>query len=381
MILGIDASNIRAGGGLTHLRELMNNIELSKTGFEKVVLWSSISTLDKIQDRPWLEKKTHRLMNSNSVAQLLWQLFFFKGSAKRSGCTLVFAPGSTFISGFRPYVTLSQNMLPFEWNETLRFKSWITRLRFLVLHLTQSFTFKRASGVIFLTNYARNYISKKIKIEPDRTTIIPHGISTLFLNKPKEQKEIKAYTPDHPYRLLYVSIVTVYKHQWNVARAVSALRKKGYPVVLDLVGPKTEEGFALLSPVMKSEDPENKFIFFHGQANKEELIAFYQHADAFVFASSCENMPIILIEAMTAGLPIACSASGPMPEVLKDNGFYFDPENVDSITEALVQLIENPVLRYQRSMKVFDEVGNYTWKDCALNTFDYLYKVAKQHNN
>lgn len=376
MILGIEASNIRAGGGLTHLTEILTNIEQQEIGFDKVIVWASTSTLAKLPERDWLMKKSNTMIDRSFVTALIWQILFFKREARNENCSLVFAPGSTFISGFRPFVTLSQNMLPFEKEESSRFKSRIARLRFKMLNLTQSLTFKRANGLIFLTNYARDYITKAIHVDTANTTIIPHGISTFFLNNPKEQKAFGTYNQRNPYRLLYVSIVTVYKHQWNVVKAVSELRRKGYPVVLDLVGPKTDEGFALLKPVMESEDAEQQFIFYHGMADKEQLKDFYQQADAFVFASSCENMPIILIEAMTAGLPIACSDRGPMPEVLKENGFYFDPENVSSISDALIRMMENPDLRSQMADNAINDVKGYTWKVCAQNTFKYLYQVA-----
>ena len=55
--------------------------------------------------------------------------------------------------------------------------------------------------------------------------------------------------------------------------------------------------------------------------------AVLKRAHLFVFASSCENMPNTLVEAMASGLPIACSDRGPMPEILRDGGTYFDPEN------------------------------------------------------
>ncbi|MGV8093740.1 MAG: glycosyltransferase family 4 protein [Mangrovibacterium sp.] len=379
MILGIEASNIRAGGGLTHLTELISNIEQQEIGFDKVIIWGSTSTLDKLPEMEWLVKKSNKMIDKSFLTALIWQILFFRREARKLNCSLAFAPGSTFLSGFRPYVTMSQNMLPFELKELFRFKGWVTRLRFLVLYLTQSYTFKNAGGLIFLTNYAKEYISKSIRIDTGKTTIIPHGINTFFFNQPKEQRAINTYSEKNPYRLLYVSIVTVYKHQWNVAKAVSELRRKGYPVVLDLVGPSTEEGFALLSPVMKSEDPDQKFIFYHGMANREQLKVFYQQADAFVFASSCENMPIILIEAITAGLPIACSERRPMSEVLKKNGFYFNPENVDSITDALILLCENPDLRSQMSSNTINEVKGYTWRVCAQNTFNYLYKFSGVH--
>ena len=42
---------------------------------------------------------------------------------------------------------------------------------------------------------------------------------------------------DNPYRVLYVSIIDQYKHQWNLIDAIGSLRKMGLPIVLDLVGP------------------------------------------------------------------------------------------------------------------------------------------------
>ena len=380
MVLCIDASNIRAGGGLTHLKEILFAIKKSELGFNKVIIWSSSQTLNKIPDYDWLIKKTHFLIEKSSITTLLWQLFFLSSAAKKNGCSLAFSPGGTFLSRFRPFVTMSQNMLPFELNEAFRFKNPLTRLRFLTLHYTQSRSFKKAAGVIFLTNYARDIISDKLHIPKSKTALIPHGINPQFLNKPKIQKEINSYSFEKPFRLLYVSIITAYKHQWNVAAAVSKLRQLGLPVVLDLVGPKSKEGFDLLYNVISTNDPDGKFLFYHGAVDHDKLKHYYELADAFVFASSCENMPIILIEAMSSGLPIACSDRGPMPEVLHDNGFYFDPEDVDSISSSIIKLLENPALRFEKASKAYHEVGQYTWEDCAKKTFSYLAKVAKEYN-
>ena len=44
---------------------------------------------------------------------------------------------------------------------------------------------------------------------------------------------------------------------------------------------------------------------------------------------------------MASGIPIACSNRGPMPEILRDGGIYFDPENVDSIKDALELMIND----------------------------------------
>lgn len=381
MILGIDASNIRAGGGLTHLRQLLDTINFTNNGFHSVVVWSSDSTLKKLPDHEWLVKKTHRSINKNSISTLLWQIFSLSNDAKKEKCSLIFVPGGTFLSTFRPYVAMSQNMLPFESKEASRYKSRRARLRFKVLRLTQSFTFKHAAAMIFISSYAQKTITKIVGINKKPATIIPHGINTQFLNAPREQKEISSYSYEQPLKILYVSIVSAYKHQWNVAEAVIELRREGFPIELHLVGPLTHEGYPKLQEVLNRTPDWQTYITIHGSVPYEELAGHYKNCDLFVFASSCENQPIILLEAMSAGLPIACSNKGPMPEVLKNNGAYFDPEDHRSIKKAIQELMENKEVRKQCASGAFEEVKNYTWQQCAERTFSYLHEIAVKNQN
>ena len=65
-------------------------------------------------------------------------------------------------------------------------------------------------------------------------------------------------------------------------------------------------------------------------------------------------MPNILLEGMAAGLPMACSRMGPMPEILGDAGIYFDPEDANSIAGALRELIESPDLRTKLAQAASD---------------------------
>ena len=51
MIIGIDASNIRAGGGVTHLDELLRAADPEAHGFSQVIVWSGSATLDRMRPR------------------------------------------------------------------------------------------------------------------------------------------------------------------------------------------------------------------------------------------------------------------------------------------------------------------------------------------
>lgn len=377
MILGIDASNIREGGGLTHLKEILLNGDPEKQGFKKVVIWSSKNTLQKLPDFPWLMKVNNNWLNKSFIISFLYQSLFMSADIKRKNCDILFVPGGTFLGSFKEIVSMSQNMLPFEKEELERFPKWSSRLKFKLLKITQSYTFKKSKGVIFLTDYAKSYIINSAKLDSEKTIVIPHGIKSLFSQPPKVQKEINFYSEDNPFKFLYVSIVTEYKHQWNVAEAVLKLHNDGFYITLDLVGGYTDEAMLKLENIL-DQDKKN-IIHYKGLIPYDKLSDVYKEADGFIFASTCENMPIILIEAMTAGLPIASSDKQPMPEILDQSAFYFKSTDVDSIYNCLKQYLLNPNIRKLNAEKTFNKALGYTWKECSERTFTYLMKKIKQN--
>jgi glycosyltransferase involved in cell wall biosynthesis len=375
MILGIDAFNLLAGGGVTHLVEVLRAAEPSAHGFDQVVVWGGAATLEKIDDRDWLRKVHDPYLDRGIFYRVFWQRFRIRKLALQAGCSVLFVPGGSDASGFKPIVTMSQNMLPFAWREMMRYGFSLYTIKFLLLRWTQSFSFRRADGVIFLTKYAHDTVMKVIGASRGKSAIIPHGINSRFLTPPRRQRLHTDFSDVSPCRILYVSIIDVYKHQWQVAKAVAQLRTAGFPVVLELIGPPAG-GMRCLEETLHSVDPEGSFIIYRGAVPYEELDTFYNKADIGVFASSCENMPNILLEGMAASLPMACSNMGPMPEILGDAGIYFDPENADDIARALAGLIASRDLRAQLAKVAYNCAQQYTWETCADLTFAFLSKVS-----
>ena len=380
MILGIDASNIRDGGGVTHLVELLKVAEPEKSGFSKVIVWSGKKTLDKIEDRQWLIKSYLPILDKNLLYRVFWQRFTLSKLAIKNGCTLLFAPGGAYAGNFHPMVTMSRNLLPFEWKELLRYGFSLKMFKMIFLRITQSYSFRVADGLIFLTEYAKEAVNKVARITENKTVIIPHGINSRFAIQPKPQLPIENYTKKNQFRLLYVSVIEMYKHQWNVAEAVYNLQKKGMPVFLDLIGPNYPPALKKLKHKLAEVDPSGQYIKYHGPVSHNELHKRYSDSDLCIFASSCENMPNILIEGMASGLPIACSKMGPMPEILKDGGVYFDPLNVADIENALTKLIIKPQIRFKYSLVSSELVKQYSWQKCANKTFGFLKSIAEVKN-
>ncbi|EMK08830.1 MULTISPECIES: glycosyltransferase family 4 protein [Leptospira] len=376
MILGIDASNIYSGGGVAHLVELLRAADPTHYGFEKVIVWGGEKILNKLENRNWLKKSHEPFLDKSLLWRIYWQKFILRKKVK--DCDLLFIPGGYYLGNFRPFVTINQNLLPFEWKEIKRYGASWQFIRNVILYFLQSATFRKADGIIFLTRYAKDLVQKVIKKSLHRTAIIPHGIHSRFSKETKKQKKINEYTFSKPLKILYVSTVDMYKHQWNVAEAISILHDLKLPVSIEFIGSAYKPSLKLLINKMNQYDPLGGYIYYTGQVAHEKLQKKYHSADIFVFASSCETFGQIVTEAMAAGLPIACSNMSSMKEILLDNALYFNPEDPISIADSLGKLIELPNLRTKLARNAYKRSKIYNWKKTADSTFEFFYDVLNR---
>lgn len=378
MQLGIDASAPGSGGAKRHLIELLKEINPQDYGFNKVIIWGVDSLLDKLPDQEWLLIKTHPLLNKNLFFRIIWQIFLRDKTFKRHNIDILFCPFGTYVGSFKPFITMSQNMLIFDKKEKRRFPILsILQLKLYILFYIQSNSFKKAAGIIFISKYAQTKINKILDLNSNLQKIIHHGVSSEFENNPSDNLE-KCET-ELKFRFLYVSTIWVYKHPINVIEAIQRLKNKGYNVELYLVGnPEEKYTSDKLNKLLENKN-YSEYVTWFKNVELNEVYEFYKSSDAFIFASTCENMPNILIEAMSSGLPIACSNYLPMPEFLEDAGVYFDPLSVSSIENALEQLLVNKVYRSNLAIKSFNLSKKYSWRKCSNETFNF-FKIISQFN-
>lgn len=372
LVVGIDASNLHGGGGLTHLRELLSAYLPERDGIAKVIVWGGRRTLSVLpQDQPCIELRHQPALDRSLVARVWWRQFRLSSLVERE-CDILLVPGGLRGHGRVPWVTMCRNMLPFQSVERRRYGWSFGRLRLELLRVLQTGAFSDADGTIFLTQFARSHVLNRLHKTPKRITVIPHGVNARFASPERKSRES---TSIEPRRILYVSTVNAYKHQWHVCEAMALLRGQGLNVELHLVGGGVEPALSRLKATIRRLDPEEEWICYHGLIPFDSLYEHYHLADAFVFASSCENMPNILLEAMAAELPIACSNRGPMPEILGEYGSYFDPENPNSIARAVGELIQDRLGGIAMAQKAQKRAREYSWEQCASSTFTFLHEV------
>ncbi len=374
--IGIDAVNLRGGGGLTHLRQIMEVADPARHNFERITVWGGRKTLDSLPEgRDWLDARGHPWLDGGIAKRTLWRRRHLPRELIETS-DILFAPGGLLAATSLPRVTMCRNMLPFDPVERRRYPPGYERLRLELLLREQSRSFLAADGVIFLTDYARESVLGQLKGTPRAVATIPHGVSPRFARQNRAYRSPEECNATDPFRLVYVSTVNRYKHQWTVVEAVARLRASGLPVALDLAGGGEKHSVARLNASLAEHDPGGDFVTYHGAIPFDQVHELYHAADATIFASSCENLPNILLEAMLSGAPVLSSDRGPMPEVLGEGGLYFDPENADSLVKALHALLADPAGRAARVETAITRAEALTWPRCADATFAFLNDIA-----
>jgi len=377
LIVGIDASRNRSGGAIAHIIGILIDFNPSRHNIKEVHIWSFRSLLDQLPDYPWLIKHNPKELEKSLFKQLLWQVSTFTSELELINCDILFNSSAITLCRFQPMVVLSQTLISYEPGILKYYGFSIARLRFLAIHVIQNFAFRRAQGVIFLSHYAGDLIQKSCGLFKN-IEYVPHGVNEIFKKKQSiidwpKQKE-------RAIRCVYVSDTSMYKNQWNVVKAISILRERGFNLTLCLVGGGKGPAQTLLDNTILDLQENEVFVEQINFISHEFLPDLLIEKDLFIFASSCENLPITLIEGMAMGLPIACSDRGPMPEVLQDGGVYFDPENEDSITDAIEKILLSADLRVSISRKAKLLSQKYNWTKCSNETFEFITKTYFQSN-
>ena len=373
MNLVVDASNIRAGGGVTHLCNVLAEGDPAAKGIDAVEVWTSASTAARFKPRPWLQVRGHPWMERGTAWRTLWQKRELDRELRGRRDTLLWAPGGSYIGSYRPFVTMSRSLLPFEPETRHYYRRSLKGVRLALLRRSQARTLRSSQGAIFLTDFARQRVLDQIGSLRCPVATIAHGISPDFFCKPRPARAFETFTPEAPAQLVYVSHISFYKHHIQVMEAMRLLRERGVPAKLTLIGQAAEPAAhqAFLAALHRI-DPKGAFVEHIGGVPHDQLSQHYQRSDLFVFASGVETFGNVVVEAMAAGLPIASSNRSAMPEVIGKAGVFFDPTNPVEMAAAIEDVLRRTEFRADLAERAYRRAGDFSWRKCADATFGFL---------
>jgi glycosyltransferase involved in cell wall biosynthesis len=115
-----------------------------------------------------------------------------------------------------------------------------------------------------------------------------------------------------------------------------------------------------------------------GHVDEERLGSLYQQALALVFPSWYEGFGLPVLEAMQCGCPVVCSYRTSLSEIGGDAVSYIDPENPESIRDAMLALEEDAALRHKYRQAGLDRANQFSWRRTAIATLEFYRKVLER---
>lgn len=120
---------------------------------------------------------------------------------------------------------------------------------------------------------------------------------------------------------------------------------------------------------------------FTGMLGGEELSQAYASGDVFVMPSESETLGLVVLEAMSSGLPVVAVRAGGIPDIIPADqegktGFLFSPGDLDDCLSKLQPLLHNQELRETIGKAAREEMEKYDWKAATRKIRNEQYNAA-----
>lgn len=234
---------------------------------------------------------------------------------------------------------------------------------------------RKAVKIIAVSNTTKKDLMNYLKLPSEKIAVVYEGVDHDTF------KPVKRRLIDEPY-ILYVGSEHPRK---NLTRILAAFKKvKQDPRFKDLklvkVGEAGGREADFRSMTLKAIErlKLKDDVIFVGKVAKEDLPAYYSHAECFVMPSLYEGFGLPLLEAMACGCPVITSNISAPPEVTADAALHVNPRCVEDIASAIISVLSNDELRCELKIKGLKRAKEFSWEKTAKETFKVYKEVVEQ---
>ena len=217
-----------------------------------------------------------------------------------------------------------------------------------------------ADRLLLLNKNDRAYAINRHWKAPGEIDVVAHGVSSRFLQD--------SPPPGAPRGggILYCGTWTGVKGVDYLAAAFSALIARGAPDRLTILGGGCPE--ATIRSAFSTAAQANLTVL--PRMSEDEVIQEYRRHDLLVFCSTYEGFGMVLLEAMSQGLPVISTPVGCATTLVKDNetGLLVPARNPERLSAAMEILGGDAGLRARLAERAFASVRGLTWRRCATQT-------------
>jgi glycosyltransferase involved in cell wall biosynthesis len=238
---------------------------------------------------------------------------------------------------------------------------------FYIKHVLPAFI-RRLKRIITVSECTKKDIVTFARVPKDGISVIMHGVDQQSY-RPRDKSQAQRRLVDkYPLRSPYVLYISRIEHPGKnhvrLIRAFARLKASHeIPHQLVLAGSDWTRAEAVHEAARASGLKED--VLFLGFVPGGDMPDLYCGCDLFVFPSLYEGFGMPLLEAMSCGVPVACSNISSMPEVAGDAAALFDPYDEEAISDAMHVVLSNTALRAEMIDRGGKRVKPFTWEASA----------------
>lgn len=243
-----------------------------------------------------------------------------------------------------------------------------TELKFSLMH---------SSAVLAVTEDLREK-AMAVYPRPD-AVVMPHGLEM----ESHSAAMLEQIREEYPFLsggrvILYTGQLNRRKGLSHLIEAVGILRADSNDVRLLLVGKGPEED-SLREWADRNGVADR--VCFIGAVDHARVLALMNASDIFVLPSLEEPFGIVLVEAMSQGLPVVASNVQGIPSIIEDgvNGFLVPPGDSRALAERILHLSENEAIGKRMGERNRQDSARYRWSGLAKRYIDIYRKIQASH--
>lgn len=236
---------------------------------------------------------------------------------------------------------------------------------------------KKAERIACVSEYTKSDVVKFYNASPDKIDVCYSGVRDIFRPLSESEKAIIRDKKTNGKNYFYY-IGAVHPRK-NVHRLITAFDKFKEATNSDFKFVIAGR-FAWQTGQVKSAYDAAKHkndIEFLGYVSDEDSPQLMAASHAVLFASQFEGFGVPIVESLNCELPVVTSNVSSMPEIAGDAGILVNPNNIDEIANAMIELVENPVLYQQMVEKAKQRKSKFTWDFTADIIWESVEKILK----
>jgi glycosyltransferase involved in cell wall biosynthesis len=225
---------------------------------------------------------------------------------------------------------------------------------------------RRSDRVIVDSNSTRDDLIELLGVDSARIDVVPLGLGAPRRAEPLDEADARTrFELGDRHVVLSLSAKRPHKNLLALIDALGQIDPNERPLLV-LPGYPTWHEHELRERANRAGLEDD--VRFLGWVSGAELEGLWGLSDAFVFPSLYEGFGLPVLEAMSRGVPVACSSSSSLPEVAGDAALLFDPHDTRAIARSIVRLLDEPTLREELVRRGLARVHEFTWRRTARLT-------------